>query len=189
MDRNFHTDDFERLLRERSNEFRMYPSKRIWHSIYNNIHPGRKWPSVAMSITLISALLFMGYLNTKNTYFYTGSGKITSQQKIVALTNTPRFVSQTLIDDPTGSIKSKITGTIPDSKPGTASNIGLKINTLVNQLPASSPVAMQFAIRQPSFTEDIKYPNNGIIAGNNQTKKEIIDPFSSRINSIPGTKN
>src|SRR6188768_3370198 len=66
MDRNFHTDDFERLLREKSDEFRMYPSKRIWHSIYNNIHPGRKWPSVAMSITLISALLITGYLNTNN---------------------------------------------------------------------------------------------------------------------------
>ncbi len=68
MDRNLHTDDFERLLREKSDEFRMYPSKRIWYSIYNNIHPGRKWPSVAMSIILISALLLTGYLNTNNTY-------------------------------------------------------------------------------------------------------------------------
>lgn len=66
MERNLHNDDFERLLREKSDEFRMYPSKRIWHSIYNNIHPGRKWPSVAMSITLISVLLIMGYLNTRN---------------------------------------------------------------------------------------------------------------------------
>jgi len=66
MDRNLHTDDFVRLLREKSDEFRMYPSKRIWFSIYNNIHPCRKWPSVAMSITLISALLLVGYLNTNN---------------------------------------------------------------------------------------------------------------------------
>jgi hypothetical protein len=72
MDRNFHTDDFERLLREKSDEFRMYPSKRIWHSIYNNIHPGHKWPSVAMSITLISALFLMGYLNTRNRNQYSG---------------------------------------------------------------------------------------------------------------------
>ena len=76
MDRNFHTDDFERLLREKSDEFRMYPSKRIWHSIYNNIHPGRKWPSVAMCITLITALFLVGYLNTKNTNLYTEADKI-----------------------------------------------------------------------------------------------------------------
>jgi len=66
MDRNLHTDDFVRLLREKSDEFRMYPSKRIWFSIYNNIHPCRKWPSVAMSIALITALLLVGYLNTNN---------------------------------------------------------------------------------------------------------------------------
>ena len=64
MDRNFHIDDFERLLREKSEEFRMYPSKRIWHSIYNNVHPSRNWPSVAMSIGLISAIILLGYLNT-----------------------------------------------------------------------------------------------------------------------------
>lgn len=73
MDRNLHTDDFERLLREKSDEFRMYPSKRVWSSIYNNIHPGRKWPSVVMSITLISSLLMIGYLNTKDSDAFTGT--------------------------------------------------------------------------------------------------------------------
>ena len=66
MDRNIHTDDFEQLLKEKSDEFRMYPSKRVWHSVYNNIHPARKWPSIAMSITLISALFLVGFLNTNN---------------------------------------------------------------------------------------------------------------------------
>src|SRR5665647_347429 len=66
MDRNLDIDNFERLLKERSDEFKMYPTKRVWYSIYNNIHPGRKWPSVAMSITLIAILLLVGYLNTNN---------------------------------------------------------------------------------------------------------------------------
>ncbi len=66
MDRNLDIDNFELLLREKSDEFKMYPTKRIWHSIYNNIHPGRKWPSIAMSITLIAILLLVGYLNTNN---------------------------------------------------------------------------------------------------------------------------
>ena len=66
MDRNFDIDDFEQLLKERSDEFKMYPAKRVWYSIYNNIHPGKKWPSVAMCITLIAILLLVGYLNTNN---------------------------------------------------------------------------------------------------------------------------
>lgn len=64
MERKFYTDDFEQLLKEKSDEFRMYPSKRVWHSIYNDLHPGRKWPSVAVSLLLIVALLMMGYWNS-----------------------------------------------------------------------------------------------------------------------------
>ncbi len=99
MDRNFHTDDFERLLREKSDEFRMYPSKRIWNSIYNNIHPGRKWPSVAMSITLIIALLSIGYLNTRNASLYSEAGTFKSPQKSTTQTADTKFVSQIIVDD------------------------------------------------------------------------------------------
>jgi hypothetical protein len=66
MERKFYTDDFEQLLKEQSDEFRMYPSKRVWHSIYNDLHPGRKWPSVAVSMFLIIALLMMGYWNSNS---------------------------------------------------------------------------------------------------------------------------
>ena len=63
---NFYTDNFEQLLKEKSDEFRMYPSKRVWHSIYNDLHPSRKWPSIAMSMLLVIALLLIGYLNTND---------------------------------------------------------------------------------------------------------------------------
>lgn len=66
MERRIYTDNFEQLLKEKSDEFRMYPSKRVWHSIYNDLHPGRRWPSIAMSMLLIIALLLIGYLNTGN---------------------------------------------------------------------------------------------------------------------------
>src|SRR5664279_1092675 len=120
MDRNFHTNDFERLLREKSDEFRMYPSKRIWHSIYNNIHPGRKWPSVAMSIVLITALLLMGALNTRNTNSYSTSAKNILQPKIIALAKSPQFVPQNLFDNP-GSSKTT-PGAITNNKTGATSN-------------------------------------------------------------------
>ena len=64
MEKNFYTDNFERLLKEKSDEFRMYPSRRVWHSIYNDLHPSRRWPSAAMSMVLLLTLVFIGYLNT-----------------------------------------------------------------------------------------------------------------------------
>jgi hypothetical protein len=66
MERKFYTDEFEQLLKERSDEFRMYPSKRVWHSIYNDLHPGRKWPSVAVSMLLVIALLLVSYWNSND---------------------------------------------------------------------------------------------------------------------------
>ena len=64
MEKEFYTDEFEQLLKEKADQFSMYPSKRVWHSIYNNLHPSRRWPSVAMSLLLITSLMFIGYLNT-----------------------------------------------------------------------------------------------------------------------------
>lgn len=66
MEHKFYTDDFERLLKEKSDEFRMYPSKRVWHSIYNNLHPDRKWPSITVTLILVAVLFLVGYWNNSN---------------------------------------------------------------------------------------------------------------------------
>ncbi|MFN8252045.1 MAG: hypothetical protein U0V75_09205 [Ferruginibacter sp.] len=75
MEHKFYTDNFERLLRERSDEFRMYPSKRVWHSIYNDLHPDRKWPSIAVSFVLVTILFLIGYWNNNLTTTTTVSGQ------------------------------------------------------------------------------------------------------------------
>lgn len=64
MENEFYTGEFEQLIKEKADQFRMYPSKRVWHSIYNNLHPSRRWPSVVMSLLLISSLMLIGYLHT-----------------------------------------------------------------------------------------------------------------------------
>lgn len=64
MENDFFEDGFEQMLKEKADQFSMYPSRRVWHSIYNNLHPGRRWPSVVISLLLISSLLLIGYLNT-----------------------------------------------------------------------------------------------------------------------------
>ncbi|MBK7882749.1 MAG: hypothetical protein IPJ81_02125 [Chitinophagaceae bacterium] len=55
MEKKIYTDNFERMLKDKLDEFRMRPSKRIWHSIYNDLHPGKKWPSITISLLLITA--------------------------------------------------------------------------------------------------------------------------------------
>ena len=56
-------DNFEQFLKESTEDFKMYPSRKVWYSLYNNLHPGSKWPSLAVCLILISAILFMDVSN------------------------------------------------------------------------------------------------------------------------------
>ena len=66
MERKFYTDSFEKLLKENADQFKMYPSKKVWHGLYNNLHPGRRWPSITISILFLFSLVIIGHLNTGN---------------------------------------------------------------------------------------------------------------------------
>ena len=66
MERKFFMNDFEESLKDHADQFKMIPSKKVWHGIYNDLHPGRRWPSVTISLLLIFILLGVGYLNTHN---------------------------------------------------------------------------------------------------------------------------
>ncbi|MBX2888948.1 MAG: hypothetical protein KF829_09920 [Ferruginibacter sp.] len=56
-------DSFEEFLKETTNDFRMYPDKKVWYSIYNNLHPGRKWPSVSAFLLFAISLIYLGQPN------------------------------------------------------------------------------------------------------------------------------
>jgi hypothetical protein len=66
MEQNYNRDDFEQMLKDTTDEFRMYPSRKVWHSIYNDLHPDRRWPSLAACLFLLSAILFIGISNNNN---------------------------------------------------------------------------------------------------------------------------
>src|SRR5262245_1424617 len=60
MEKNMYRDNFEQMLKDTTDNFRMYPSRRVWHSLYNDLHPGKKWPSVSVWFLFIVSVLFMG---------------------------------------------------------------------------------------------------------------------------------
>src|SRR3954470_7656225 len=95
MEKKIYTDNFEQLLKEKSDQFRMYPSKRVWHSIYNDLHPGRKWPSIAMSMMLVITLLLIGSLNTNDNSIKTSvnvsdARNAANKNKIASTQHSPR---------------------------------------------------------------------------------------------------
>ena len=183
MERKFYTNDFERLLKEKSDEFRMYPSKRVWHSIYNNLHPSRKWPSVAMMMMLVIGLLLIGYFNTSdntsksniadNLALQTGVNKNTGTDQ----TNKANSVS---LNNKQG--ESDLSSSADESNPTSSiSNINgsSSANTV---LPDNQDNSFTQAANNTSTTSQVNNPN----AYNNSTltnNKNVIEAMDSYINT------
>lgn len=70
MENNFFDTGFEQFLRESTDEFSMYPSRKVWFGIYNDLHPAKKWPSLAVTLLLICTVLITGISNNNSINSY-----------------------------------------------------------------------------------------------------------------------
>lgn len=43
MEKQFNNGDFEKLLRDNANQYRMYPSEKVWEGIHSALHTRRRW--------------------------------------------------------------------------------------------------------------------------------------------------
>lgn len=63
MEKRFDMTNFEQSLKDHADQFSIVPSKRVWNGIYNNLHPGSKWPSFAMALVFLFTLVGVGHWN------------------------------------------------------------------------------------------------------------------------------
>lgn len=83
MDRRFDMNDyFEQTLKEYADQFRMIPSQRVWNGLYNNLHPGSRWPSITVAIAFIMTIVTLGNMHNRANIMRaenTSSGPLPSQ--------------------------------------------------------------------------------------------------------------
>jgi hypothetical protein len=53
MERNYYTEGFESFLKEKSDEYKLYPSEKVWNNINRKLHPRRKWPFLAAALLIL----------------------------------------------------------------------------------------------------------------------------------------
>ncbi|THU41446.1 hypothetical protein FAM09_04885 [Niastella caeni] len=84
MERGFYKEDIEELLKEKADQYKMYPSDKVWKGIHRSLHPNRKW-------YWFSLLLFLSAVG-----YYTFIEFITpsSANKSIAGNNTSSTVSK-----------------------------------------------------------------------------------------------
>jgi hypothetical protein len=57
-ERNIYDSEFEKQLKEKSDQFKMYPSDRVWNEVYSSLHTRRRKFVIGMSF-LIGGILFL----------------------------------------------------------------------------------------------------------------------------------
>lgn len=57
MENNYNTESLEAFLRRTTDTFRMYPKTHKWTSLYNNLHPSKKWPSVTSCLLILVCMM------------------------------------------------------------------------------------------------------------------------------------
>src|SRR5438034_3987196 len=60
MDWNIYDNDFEAFLKQKSDQYKMYPSDRVWNNIYSSLHGRKKWWALGFTLFLIGAGLVAG---------------------------------------------------------------------------------------------------------------------------------
>ena len=107
MERKFYLENFEKFLKGHADQFKMTPSKKVWHGIYNDLHPGRRWPSVAITMVFIFTLIIIGHLNTNNGH-YTALNDLNSSHNLAVVKSTHSLAKRS-------SIKQEVNQNNPDA--------------------------------------------------------------------------
>lgn len=53
MERNYFNEGFESFLRDKSDEYKLYPSDKVWAQINRKLHPRKRWPFLAAALLLL----------------------------------------------------------------------------------------------------------------------------------------
>jgi hypothetical protein len=72
MERNFYNDEFEELIKQKADQYKLYPSDKVWKRIYSSLHTGRRWYVAGM------VLLISGF------FFFAGKGLLISDKHVAS---------------------------------------------------------------------------------------------------------
>lgn len=70
MDHNFFNNDFEEFLKQKADQYKMYPADRVWNNIYSSLHGRRKWMILFFTLLFIASSLYIGRQAVLSNYSY-----------------------------------------------------------------------------------------------------------------------
>jgi hypothetical protein len=162
MERQFNNGDFEKLLRDNANQYRMYPSEKVWNGIHSALQTRRRW----YGLTAIIMFLLTGSIVSVIIYNDNSGENNSAEQK----TNSSQNTDQQQVFATTTKETKTFTPVINEIKPAdrqAANPAELFLNGPVFNIPTGNDM-------QPGLNE-----NNNV---SNTIGQEAIDPTISNKN-------
>jgi len=161
MERNYYTEGFENFLKEKTDEYKLYPSEKVWNNIQQKLHPRRKWPY------LTAALLLLGIgMGTKLAIDDWNLNPLTT----IDNTNIPADINHDLSRQAPENAANSATnqqaaGSLPPSRIAT-------MRPILGSIPPAIEKTERLPVSSPEMNPDITY-NRAIL--NDQEKTDVIN--------------
>lgn len=179
MEKKFYTDDFEQFLKDTTDDFRMYPSKRVWNSLYNNLHPGRKWPSLAVCLLLVSSIIFIG-LAHKNEISGTGNATTIAGNTNEIKNSSASLLSASKTDKNINTVTTGTNSTISNTTiPGNTKPAAASITASTNNSIAVNTINNKVAVNRIATTSNNNLSAN--VIDQHEENASIADNQNNRI--------
>src|SRR5664279_4518805 len=98
-ERNLYNDEFERQLKEKADQFKMYPSDKVWNEVNSSLHTRKRRFVIGMSF-LVGSILFIAGRQLISPVHNAGTkpivGKINATVKPAASNDLPNFTTGSL---------------------------------------------------------------------------------------------
>ncbi len=193
MEDNFNNRDFEQFVKQNADQYRMFPSEKVWKNIHNTLHTRRRWYGLGLIVLLLTAgivtwVMLTPSIGNNDSLAYkpeTNSQSTANEQKNIKtpiliaaenpLNNKTHFISTT-----DNLLKNLFISTPANNITGTIEN---EQNTIASVSPNSNDLVI---ISTPSVPVELSAKNSVVI--NKQTipvKTENNNIFTQSINSTP----
>jgi hypothetical protein len=86
MENRFNNRDFEQFVKQNADQYRMFPSDKVWNGIHNSLHTRRRWYGIGLAfLILTTGIVTWVMLNSseKNKQVVSTLPKINNQQSLV----------------------------------------------------------------------------------------------------------
>jgi len=169
MERQFNNGDFEKLLRDNANQYRMYPSEKVWKGIHSALHTRRRWYGLTAGIMFLitGSIVSIIIYNEKP-----GKNSLAVQKPISIKNSTQQQIPATASNE-----TKRFTPAINEIKPGnrrTSNLTDLYLNGPVFKIPATNDEQSNLSLSSNSTNLPDQGAAESTIPANNETIGELL---------------